>query len=493
MHDIKYLFEPRSVAVIGATDNPLKLGNVVIKNVVSSGYQGRVYPVNPKGGEILGMPVIKNIAEAGESVDLAVVVIPANLVFESIKSCADSGVKFAAIITSGFSEVGNVAEEKKIVTYAREHGLRILGPNIVGIYSYPARLNATFGAAGTIGGSLALLSQSGALAGAIAGKVLVENIGLSAMVAVGNKADIDESDLLEYLAHNEQTKVIMMYMEGVTHGERLVNILSGITRVKPVVALKAGKSRRGAMAAASHTGSLAGEDKVFDDIARQCGIIRADCLEQALEWCKYLSNTPEPAGDNTVIITNGGGLGVLTADACEQHGVSLYDDQADLKKIFADIVPNIGSIKNPVDITGQAIVNDYMRCIDASLADENIHSIMVLGCETGVFDADGFAVAAAESFKTGMYNKPVILSFVGGSDIEENIKKLRSMGMPIFNDVSNATACLGAIYRNHRNRTATEYPVEEISIDIDAIRKVVAGARKEGRRFLLANEERHCT
>ncbi len=488
MHDIKYLFEPRSVAVIGATDNPLKLGNVVIKNVISSGYQGRIYPVNPKGGQILGMPVIKNVSEAEDGIDLAVIVIPASMVFGAVKSCADSGVKFAAIITSGFSEVGNIAEERRIVAYARERGMRILGPNIVGIYSYPAKLNATFGAIGTIEGNLALLSQSGALAGAIAGKVLVENIGLSTVVAVGNKADIDESDLLGYLAESAQTKVIMMYIEGVTHGERLVNVLKSVTRIKPVVALKSGRSRRGAMAAASHTGSLAGEDQVFDDIARQCGLIRAEGIEEALEWCKFLSVTPEPNGENTVIITNGGGMGVLAADACEKYGINLYDDQADLKKIFSGIVSDIGSIKNPVDITGQAMVKDYTGCIEAAMADDAIHSILCLGCETGVFDADAFALAAGEQFKTGQYHKPILFSFVGGLQIEQSINKLRSINVPIFRDVLSATSCLGAIYSNHRNRIAPEYPVEEMVVDISSIKQVVAGARQDGRRFLLAHE-----
>jgi acyl-CoA synthetase (NDP forming) len=266
MPDIKYLFEPRSVAVIGATDNPFKLGHIVLNNVVSGGFEGRVYPVNPKGGQIMGLPVIKSLGEVEGGVDLAVVVIPAARVFEAIKDCADHNVRFAAIITSGFSEIGNTAEERKIVNYAVEHGMRILGPNIVGIFSSVAKLNATFAGAGMGGGTVALISQSGALAGAIVGKALVEHIGFSAVVSIGNKADISETDLLDYLVSNETTKVIMMYMEGVTHGEQLVNTLQRVTRIKPIIVLKSGRSQRGALAAASHTGSLAGEDRVFDDI-----------------------------------------------------------------------------------------------------------------------------------------------------------------------------------------------------------------------------------
>ncbi len=269
MQDIKYLFEPQSVAVIGATDNPYKLGHVVLNNVIKGGFKGRIYPVNLKGGQMLGLMAIKSLDEASGKVDLAVIVIPASMVFDAVKNCADNGVKFSAIITSGFSEVGNAMEERKIISYAREHGMRVLGPNIVGIFSSAAHLNATFGPSGMESGTVALLSQSGALAGAIVGKTLVENLGLSAVVSLGNKADVDEVDLLTYLASSAETKVIMMYMEGVTRGELLVDKLKNVTKLKPIVVLKSGRSKRGAMAAASHTGSLAGEDKVFDDIARQ--------------------------------------------------------------------------------------------------------------------------------------------------------------------------------------------------------------------------------
>lgn len=488
MQDIKYLFEPQSVAVIGATDNPYKLGHVVLNNVIKGGFKGRIYPVNLKGGQMLGLTAIKSLDEANGEVDLAIIVIPANAVFNAVKDCADNGVKFSAIITSGFSEVGNAAEERKIISYAREHGMRVLGPNIVGIFSSAAHLNATFGPGGMESGTVALLSQSGALAGAIVGKTLVENLGLSAVVSLGNKADVDEVDLLTYLASSAETKVIMMYMEGVTRGELLVDKLKNVTKLKPIVVLKSGRSKRGAMAAASHTGSLAGEDKVFDDIARQCGLIRAESLQEALDWCKYLSTVPEPMGENTVIITNGGGMGVMAADACEKFGVNLYDNLSDLKKTFSGIVPEFGSLKNPIDITGQATVTDYSRSIDAAMVNKNVHSILCLGCETGVFNADEFALQTGEQFKTGKFNKPLIFSFVGGLHIEENIRRLKAMDVPIFSDVLDATACLGAIYNNYRQKIAVVEKVEELPINEGSIRAVIDGVRKDGRRFLLAHE-----
>ena len=386
--DIKYLFEPRGVAIIGASRDPNKIGHKFVQNISASGYQGKIFPVNPEGGEILGHKVYKSVEEIDGDADIACIVIPAKLVFDSIKSCADKGVKFAVIIAAGFSETGNTAEEKKIVAYARDHGMRILGPNIFGIYSASSSLNATFGPINVKPGHVGVITQSGAIGIGMMGKTVTENIGLSAIVSVGNKSDIDESDLLEYLVAQERTNIILMYVEGVTNGERLVNILKEAARKKPIVVIKSGRSRRGAMAAASHTSSLAGEDRVFDDVIRQCGVIRAETIHDALNWCHYLANSPVPEGENTVIITNGGGIGVLTTDACEKYNVNLYDDLQDLSKTFANVIPAFGSSKNPIDLSGQAPVSNYDSALTAALNNDSIDSVICLACETAVFDPD---------------------------------------------------------------------------------------------------------
>ena len=219
MTNMRYLFEPQSIAVIGASYDTAKIGYKVLENIVLSSYLHKVYPINPRGGEILGLQVFKTLEDINEPIDLAFIVIPAKLVFDAVKRCAEKGVKIALIITSGFSEVGNIQEEKNIATYAREHGLRILGPNIFGIYSAIASLNATFGTRDVRKGNVAIITQSGALGASMIGKTAVENIGISAMVSVGNKADIDESDLLEYLITQDMTKIVFMYVEGVREGE----------------------------------------------------------------------------------------------------------------------------------------------------------------------------------------------------------------------------------------------------------------------------------
>lgn len=305
--NIKYLFEPESIAVIGAARDENKIGYKILKNILTGGYQGKIYPVNPQGGEILGLKAYRNIEEVNGPVEVASIVIPAKFVYEAVKSCARKKVKYLTIISSGFSEIGNNEEERRIISYANEHHMRILGPNIFGIYSAAASLNATFGSSGIIPGRVAIITQSGALGVAMIGKTTVENIGLSAIVSVGNKTDVDEADLLEYLVNDDHTKIVLMYIEGVRNGERLIQAVKMTTQKIPVVVIKSGRSERGAIAAASHTGSLAGSDEIFEAIMRQCGVLRAENVEEAFNWCKFLANTPFPSGENTVIVTNGGG------------------------------------------------------------------------------------------------------------------------------------------------------------------------------------------
>ncbi|MBU6998848.1 MAG: acetate--CoA ligase family protein [Theionarchaea archaeon] len=489
--DIKYLFEPRSVAVVGASHDESKVGYKVLENIVKGGYTGDIYPVNPKGGEILGLPVLKRIEDIPEGVDIAFIIIPGKYVFEAVKSCAERKAKFLPIISSGFSEVGNIKEEQRIVEYAAEHGMRVLGPNIFGIYTAEVSLNGTFGPSRILKGNVAIISQSGALGGSMIGKTAVENIGLSTMVSVGNKADIGEPDLLRYLMKSDTTKVIFMYIEGVKEGEELISVLSEATRLKPVIVIKSGRSKRGAMAAASHTGSLAGQDEVFDAIMKQCGVLRAESLQEAFNWCKFLASAPLPRGNATVIITNGGGLGVMATDACEKYDVSLYDDTEILKEAFSEATPDFGSTKNPVDITGQATPQHYESALKAALDNESINSVIALYCETAVFDLDAFITLMKQYYKKSLQmGKPLLFSLLGGQKIEECIHSLKNEGVPVYSDVYECVSCLGSLYRFYHHQLGEKKPPEEYDIDYGAIEAVVEKARAENRYFLLAHEAR---
>ena len=294
--------------------------------------------------------------------------------------------------------------------------------------------------------------------------------------------------MLEYLEHHETTKIILMYIEGVRDGERLLGKLKQVTRKKPVLVIKSGRSRRGAMAAASHTGSLAGADEVFDAVVRQCGVIRAESIQEGLYWCKYLANAALPTGGKTVIITNGGGVGVLATDACEKYGVELFDDQEVLKQTFAGVCPDYGSYKNPVDITGGATAADYDACLEAALERADIHAVICLGCETAVFNAQAFTEIIKRRYAEYQPKKPIVFSVVGGADIERCIRELRGEDVPIFGDVCPAVACLGALYEHYRYTHRPPAAELRPELDIEAIQRVIAGARAQKRRFLLAHE-----
>ncbi len=485
---MKYLFEPRGVAVIGASQTKGKIGYRVVENIAVGGYKGRIYPINPRGGELFGHTIYKSLQEIEGPVDVAAIIVPAAIAFEAVEECAKKGVKFVIIITSGFSEVGNTAEERRITNFAQENGMRVVGPNVFGIYSASASLNATFGPPDVKRGNVAIITQSGAIGIAMIGKTRVEGIGLSHMISVGNKSDVDEADLLEYLIMQDDAKVVLMYLEGVKSGARLVDVMRRATRKKPVVVIKSGRSKRGAQAAASHTGSLAGEDKVFDDIARQCGVIRAESIEEALNWCKFLADSPMPLGEDCVIITNGGGIGVLTADACEKYGVNLSDDVADLKKTFESIMPSFGSAKNPVDITGGASPDDYDKALVAALNNENIDSVACLGCQTANFDAERFGTIAEERYAQYKSVKPLVFSVFGGQEVEESIGQLKAKGIPVFPDVYQMTSFLGALYSDYRNKTSKPQEVATADVDTAMIDAVIKSARADGRHFLLAHE-----
>ena len=486
---IRLLFEPRSVAVVGASRERGKIGHAVLKNILSGGYRGRIYPINPAGGMIEGIPVLRSLQEVDGDIDVAVVTIPSSLVFSSVQDLCRRNVKNAVLISAGFSEIGNLDEERKIADYANEHGMRILGPNVFGIYSCSSDLNATFVSGNIPRGHLAMITQSGALGLTLVGQASVEHIGLSAIVSVGNKSDIDESDLLQYLRHHDDTHMVLMYIEGIRNGEKFIEALKSTTRAKPVVIIKSGRSERGAMAAASHTGSLAGSDDLFDAVARQCGALRAESTKEAFNWCKFITNNPLPRNQNTVIITNGGGAGVMATDACEKYAVPLYDDAQDLRRTFTPVIPSFGSAKNPVDVTGNASPADYTKAFDAALASENIHTVVGIYCETAIVPADNLKETVETNFHKYRQNgKLIIFSLFEGEQTSAYEIEARRRGIPVTDDVYDAISTLGAVYRYHRY--LCESPDEDADADMDfaAIDTIVRDALDAKRHFLLAHE-----
>jgi acetyltransferase len=489
--DIRRLFEPESIAVIGASHHPDKIGYRIVENIVRGGYRGRIYPVNPKGGLVVEQTVYPELTAVPGPVDVAVIAIPAQGVFPVVEQCARKKVRFLVVISSGFGEVGRLEEERQIVRYARQHSMRILGPNVFGYYSAAAALNASFGPRDIVPGRLAIITQSGALGVAMIGKTALQNIGLSAIISVGNKADLDEADLLDYLVHQPDTRVILMYIEGIRQGEKLVALLRRATREKPVVVIKAGRSRRGAVAAASHTGSLAGADEVFDAIMKQCGVLRAENIQEALDWCGYLSTAPLPRGENTVIVTNGGGVGVLATDACEKYGVKLYGHTERLKQTFEPVTPPFGSTKNPIDLTGQSTSEHYEQALEAALSDPEIQAVMMLYCETAMMNLERFSRLVEASYQRYQeHGKPLLFSIFGGAATETGIGELSRRRIPVFREVYAAAAALGALMAHYRNARRPREDPPELDLDFAAVNKIVSRALAGGRNFLLAHENR---
>lgn len=449
------LFKPKSIAVIGASRKPGKIGYTILKNIIEYGYHGRIYPINPKAKEILGLKAYPSILKVPGDVDMAIIAIPADKVLGAAEECGKKGVKVLVVITAGFGEVGNVEAEKKLVEIARSYGMRVLGPNIFGIAYTPSRLNATFGPKEIREGSIAFISQSGALGIALMGWTVMEEIGLSALVSIGNMADLDVAEISEYLAEDENTRVITMYLEGLHPGtgKKFLETMKKVTRKKPVIVIKAGRSKRGAVAASSHTGSLAGMDQVYNAAFRQAGVLRAYTIEEMFDWARAFANQPIPRGDRTIIITNGGGVGVLATDAAEDYGVPLIVPSEELKSKLRKAMPWFGSPRNPVDLTGQAGVENYVEALETAYKSDEVDNIIVLYCRTAILDPLELAKAVVKvTEKHRDKNKPILAAFVGGEDVFKAIRYLNKNKIPAYSCPERAVSSLAAMIKYRRFR-----------------------------------------
>ncbi|MBB4929220.1 acetyl coenzyme A synthetase (ADP forming)-like protein [Lipingzhangella halophila] len=445
------MMNPRSVAVVGASSEEGKIGNSVMKNLHNGGYAGEIYPINPKATEILGYQAYSSISDVPGDIDVAVFTVPAKFVAPAIAECGAKGVATAVLIPSGFAETGNVELQEEVVETAKQHGVRLLGPNIYGYYYTPQNLCATFCTPYDVRGGVALTSQSGGIGMAILGYSRTTKMGVSAIVGLGNKSDIDEDDLLTYFEQDDNTQAVAMHLEDLKDGKAFVETAKRMTKKKPVVVLKAGRTDLGARAASSHTGALAGDDKVYDDVLRQAGVIRAPGLSDMLDYARGLPLLPTPKGENVVIITGAGGSGVLLSDACVEAGLSLMDIPADLDTEFRKHIPPFGAAGNPVDITGGEPPSTYEATIRLGLEDPRIHALILGYWHTIVTPPMVFAEVTArvvnEARAKGI-DKPVVASLAGDTEVEQASDYLfenRIVAYPYTTE--RPVAVLGAKYR----------------------------------------------
>jgi len=448
---MKRIFHPKSVAVIGASSEDGKIGNSVMKNLINGGFAGAIYPVHPKADEILGKKVYASVLDIPGEVDLAVFAIPSKFCNGAMEEVGQKGVPGAVMIPSGFGEVGEVELQNELVATARKHGVRIMGPNIYGFYYTPENLCATFCTAFDVRGKVALSSQSGGVGMSIIGFARSTKMGVSAIVGLGNKSDLDEDDLLIYFEQDDNTQVIAMHAEDLKDGRKFAEVAERVSKKKPVIMLKAGRTSYGARAAASHTGALAGNDKIYDDVLRQAGVLRAPSLRSMLEYARSLQVLPTPKGENVVIITGAGGSGVLLSDACFDNGLTLMKFPQDLDEAFKKFIPPFGASGNPVDITGGEPPTTYQNTIRLGLEDDRIHSLILGYWHTIITPPMVFARLTAEvveEFRAKGVVKPIVASLVGDTEVEEASEYLYERGVVAYPYTTEVPVeVLGAKYR----------------------------------------------
>ncbi|MDP0926117.1 acetate--CoA ligase family protein [Paracoccus onubensis] len=429
------VMRPRAVAVIGASNEQGKIGNSVMRNLIDGGYNGDIYPIHPKADDILGYKAYKSVKDVPGEIDTAVFAIPAKFVAGALTECGEKGIPGAVLIPSGFAEAGEPELQEEIVKIGRKYNIRLMGPNIYGFYYTPDNLCATFCTAFDVKGSAALSSQSGGIGMAIIGFSRSAKMGVSAIVGLGNKSDIDEDDLLTFFEQDDNTKIIAQHCEDLKDGRAFAEVAKRVSKTKPVVVLKAGRTSAGAKAASSHTGALAGNDKIYEDVFKQSGVIRARSLKQLLEFARGIPVMPVPKGENVVIITGAGGSGVLLSDACVDNDLNLMSMPDDLDAAFRKFIPPFGAAGNPVDITGGEPPETYKNTVRLGLEDDRIHSLILGYWHTIVTPPMVFAklmVEVKEEMAAKGIEKPMVASLAGDVEVEEAAEYLYQHGIPAY-------------------------------------------------------------
>jgi len=484
------LLKPKGIAVVGASATPGKIGHTVVKNLIESGYQGGIYPINPTVDKILGLKVYKSVLDIPDQVDAAAITVPAKFVLDVTKECGEKGIKGLIVITSGFSEVGDTQLEEDLVRLAHEYGMRVLGPNVVGTLSNSDKLNASFAPFLPLDGSASLVSQSGALLIAIDAITYTRRIGFDKLVSIGNMSDVNFADMVKWLNEDENTNCITLYIEGLKAGRRFIE--ESVKAKKPIVVLKAGVSEHGAAAAASHTGSLAGAQAVYGAAFRQAGAIQAKDLGDLFDCTLALSLQPPMKGENLLIITNGGGVGVLATDSAELAGVPLKFAPEDVQEELKQHMPSFGSAKNPVDLTGMAGNDWYHDSTKYAFAHDWVDGLVVLYCETAMTDPMEIAKSLHKAItETGIKDKPVTISFVGGERSDKAMQWLVENGIPAYNAPDLAVKAMGTLreYARLEDMKAETDPVN-FDADTKTAREIIANVRSEGRTGLTEIESK---
>ncbi|MFQ5969381.1 MAG: acetate--CoA ligase family protein [Nitrososphaerales archaeon] len=482
---------PKSIAVIGASEKPGTIGKAIISNILN-GYKGEVYPITPSHESVFGKKAYKSVLEVPNNIDLAVVVTPSKIVPAVLEECGKKNVRGAIIITAGFKEVGEEGEmlQIQVAETSKKYGTRIIGPNCLGVMNLSPQtmMNSTFLKITPKSGNIALVSQSGAICAALVEDAIAQEIGFSAVISMGNKVDMNENDILEMLADDEQTKVIVMYLEDLSDGRGFIEICRRVTREvrnrKPILVLKAGRTPEGARAAISHTGALMGSDEVYDAIFIQGGAIRVDTMQELFDYATAFSKQPLP-DDGVAIVTNAGGPGILSTDACSRYGLKMADVEASRPKIDA-VIPQYGTSRNPVDIVGDADYNRFEKVLLEVLDNPNVGSVVVMCTPSATLDYDGLARVIVKMSK--MKGKTILASLMGLAEGTENRRILSEGDVPYYVYAELAMRALNAMYQYKSWINMPKNQIKTFKVDRERVREIFDNVRKQNRSHLIEDE-----
>ena len=436
-------FNAKSVAVIGASRKSGTVGNSILANFKET-FKGKIYPINPKAKKILGIPSFDSVTKIKGNIDLAVIAVPAKIVPLVLEECGEKKIPSAIIISSGFSEIGNTELEKTVQSVAKKQNIHLIGVNCLGIYDPYSKIDSLFLPSRKMGkpkkGNIAFISQSGAVGSVVLDWIASEGFGISKFVSYGNATDIDEADLIEYLGNDKDTKVICAYIEGTKDGKKLMRTAKKVSKKKPILVLKAGKTTAGSAAVSSHTGSMAGSDNVYDAAFRQSGMIRVSSVEEMFDFARVLSEQPVPKGNQILTVTNGGGFGVLATDSIIENGLRLAELSDNSKTKIKKTLPSYARVHNPLDLVGDADPHRYKIALDAIKRDKNVDAVLCItlfqtvSLEPKVVD---YIIDFSKKSK-----KPIVVCSAGGPFVQKQRKGLEKAGIPSYETPARAAKAL---------------------------------------------------
>jgi len=472
---------PRGVAVVGASPSPGKLGHAVLQNVIQYGYKGRIYPINPKAGEILGLPAYPSVRDIPGPVDLAIVLVPAKAVPGVIEECGQKGIQGAVVISAGFREVGREGRqlEQQLIETARRYGLRLVGPNVLGIIDTVIDLNGSFAAGMPRRGHIAFMSQSGALCTSILDMALGQGIGFSRFYSIGNKADLNEIDFLRAWSEDPETNVIVAYLEGIANGAEFMQVARQVTRRKPVVSIKSGTTSAGSRAASSHTGTLAGSEKAYDAAFKQVGIVRAGSVQELFDYAQAFARQPLPESDAVAVVTNAGGPGIMASDAIERIGMRLASLTPEIQQKLRAALPAAASVVNPIDVLGDAPADRYALAIEAAFSDPNVGIVLVVLTPQTATQIPETARLLGELSRK--YQKPTFATFMGDLAIRPAMEILTEYSVPNYQVPERAVTAIAAMWHHRHWLNTPELNIEPLPVERDKVRQVLDQVRGEGR------------